>query len=142
MSTSAEGTPSGTPPESDQPASAVPAYHLLLDPEEVPVLRTALDLFIADASHGSHLRPLARAVLSRLPDDAESGAQAGGGVPPDGTEWPLSIPLAPGEMKIVHTSVHLLLDDLQREQADELHVLHQILDKLPDEHAIRAIVIE
>jgi hypothetical protein len=139
MSTPPDGTPSGTNPESDQAASEAPAYHLLLDPEEVPVLRTALDLFIADASHESHVRPLARAVLSRLPGDTEEGADAR---PPDATEWPASIPLAPAEMKIVHTSVHLLLDDLQREQADELHVLHRILDKLPDEHAIRAIVIE
>jgi hypothetical protein len=42
-------------------------------------------------------------------------------------------------MKITHSAVRLLLNDLQREQADERLVLHSILDKLPDEHAIRAI---
>ena len=45
-------------------------------------------------------------------------------------------------MKIVHTAVHLLRDDLQREQADELHILQRILEKLPDEHAIRAISLD
>jgi hypothetical protein len=45
-------------------------------------------------------------------------------------------------MKITHTAVKLLLDDLQRGQDDERQVLWRILQKLPDEHAIRAIVIE
>jgi hypothetical protein len=37
--------------------------------------------------------------------------------------------------------VRLLLNDLQREQADERELLRRILDKLPDEHTMRAIVI-
>jgi len=42
-------------------------------------------------------------------------------------------------MKITHGAVRLLLNDLQREQAEERGILHSVLDKLPDEHAIRAI---
>ena len=38
-------------------------------------------------------------------------------------------------MKITHSAVQLLLNDLQREQADEREILRAILDKLPDEHA-------
>jgi hypothetical protein len=33
----------------------------------------------------------------------------------------------------------LLLDDLRREQADERALLRSVLDKLPDEHTMRAI---
>jgi hypothetical protein len=115
--------------------SSQPAYHLLLDPEEVPVVRQALDLMVEDAAHEGDIRGLARGVLSRLPSGTPgSGSQVG--------EEPASIPLTAPEMKIVHTSVHLLLDDLQREQAAEMEILHHILDKLPDEHAIRAIALE
>ena len=42
-------------------------------------------------------------------------------------------------MKITHTAVRLLLNDLGREQDSERQILWQILGKLPDEHAIRAI---
>ena len=52
------------------------------------------------------------------------------------------MPLTAPQMKITHTAVRLLLDDLQREQDDERQVLWQILEKLPDEHAIRAIELD
>jgi hypothetical protein len=45
-------------------------------------------------------------------------------------------------MKITHTAVRLLLDDSQREQDAERQLLWRIVDKLPDEHSIRAIVLE
>jgi hypothetical protein len=35
-----------------------------------------------------------------------------------------------------------LLNDLQREQDAERQILWHIVEKLPDEHAIRAIVLE
>jgi hypothetical protein len=38
--------------------------------------------------------------------------------------------------------VKLLLNDLQRGQAPEREVLRQILEKLPDEHTMRAIEVE
>jgi hypothetical protein len=42
-------------------------------------------------------------------------------------------------MKITHGAVRLLLNDLQREQASERDLLRGILEKLPDEHTMRAI---
>ncbi len=107
-----------TPPEA--------AYHLLLDPEEVPLTASALNLLISDEAHQPDIRKLARGVLAELEGDPDEF-----GV--------LSVALTPGQLKITHTAVHLLLDDLQREQADEMQLLHSILSKLPDEHAIRAI---
>jgi hypothetical protein len=112
--------------------SVSPAYHLLLDPEEVPVIRSALELLIEDAAREQQIRALARAVISRLP----------AAVPLSTGEEAVSVPLEPGELKIVYTAARLLLDDLQREQAEEMEILHRILGKLPDEHAIRAITLD
>jgi hypothetical protein len=110
-----------------------PDYHLLLAPEEATVLHTALDLAISDFAGQGQIRDLARAVIARLPEaEAPTAPEA----------WPASIPLEAREMKIVHTAAHLLLDDLQREQADEIEILRRIVDKLPDEHAIRAISLD
>ena len=102
------------------------AYHLLLDPAEVPVTASALRLLISDEAHQTQIRSLARGVLAELEVEPDEF-----GV--------LSVALTPGQLKITHTAVHLLLDDLQRGQNDERQVLHSILGKLPDEHAIRAI---
>jgi len=52
------------------------------------------------------------------------------------------VPLSPAQMKITHAAVRLLLNDLQRGQASEREILRAILDKLPDEHAIRAIELD
>jgi hypothetical protein len=105
-----------------------PPYHLLLDLDEVPVAASALRLLISDEAHEPQIRALARSVLEaleQLPDER--------GV--------LTVSLAPEQMKITHSAVRLLLNDLQREQAGERALLHQILAKLPDEHTMRAIVI-
>ncbi|HTQ68836.1 MAG TPA: hypothetical protein VMI13_09115 [Solirubrobacteraceae bacterium] len=107
-----------TPPEA--------AYHLLLEPQEVAVTTSALHLLISDEAHQPDIRRLAREVLAGLEAEPDEF-----GV--------VTVALTPGQLKITHTAVHLLLDDLQREQADEMQILHGILDKLPDEHAIRAI---
>jgi hypothetical protein len=110
----------------DAPTPPEAAYHLLLDPGEVPVTASALRLLISDEAHQREIRGLARDVIAELEGEPDEF-----GV--------LSVALTPGQLKITHTAVHLLLDDLQREQADERQVLHSILGKLPDEHAIRAI---
>jgi hypothetical protein len=106
-----------------------PAYHLFLSPGEVPVAASALRLLISDEAHEPQIRQLAREVLAELdaaPD--ERGL--------------LTVALEPEQMKITHSAVRLLLNDLQREQADEREILRAILDKLPDEHSMRAIEIE
>jgi hypothetical protein len=111
------------------PSESEAAYHLLLDADEVPVAASALRLLIADEAHQPEIRSLARAVLDRLPAEPDQQSI-------------LRVALSSQELKITHTAVRLLLDDLQREQHDERAVLWQILDKLPDEHAIRAIELE
>jgi len=105
------------------------AYHLLLDPEEIPIAALALRLLVSDEAHEPQLRNLARDVLARL--EADPGA--------DGV---LTVPLSAEEMKIAHTALKLLLNDSQREQHAERELLWQILNKLPDEHAIRAIQLD
>jgi hypothetical protein len=105
------------------------AYHLILDREEVPVAMSALRLLISDEAHQIQIRQLARDVLAALqatPDE-------------HGT---LTLPLTAKQMKITHSAVKLLLNDLQREQAPERELLRGILEKLPDEHAMRAIELE
>jgi hypothetical protein len=49
--------------------------------------------------------------------------------------------LTPGQLKIVHTALHSLLDGLGHDERDVLHIVRDVLDKLPDEHSIRAINI-
>ncbi|HEY8303161.1 MAG TPA: hypothetical protein VIG42_01105 [Solirubrobacteraceae bacterium] len=102
------------------------AYHLFLDPEEAPVVARALRLLISDEAHEPLIRGLAREVLTGLDATPEPSGK-------------LTVSLAPQQMKITHTATRLLLGDLQREQADEREILRHVLDKLPDEHTMRAI---
>lgn len=104
-------------------------YHLILHGEEVPVAMSALRLLISDEAHQIQIRQLAREVQAALR------------APPD-EHGTLIVPLAAKQMKITHSAVKLLLNDLQREQASEREVLRGILDKLPDEHTMRAIELE
>ena len=103
-----------------------PTYHLFLDPHEVPVAASALRLLISDEAHEPEIRRLAREVLTGLESQPDNR----------GT---VTVALGAGQMKITHSAVRLLLNDLQREQASEREILWAILDKLPDEHTMRAI---
>jgi hypothetical protein len=47
--------------------------------------------------------------------------------------------LTAAQMKIVHTALKSLFDDLGREEHDVAQVVASVLDKLPNEHEIRAI---
>ena len=49
--------------------------------------------------------------------------------------------LTPAQLKIVHTALHSLLDDLGHDERDVLNIVREVLAKLPDEHSIRAIDI-
>jgi hypothetical protein len=49
--------------------------------------------------------------------------------------------LTPAQLKITHTALHSLLNDLGHDERDVLRIVHEVLDKLPDEHTIRAIDI-
>ena len=105
---------------------SAPDYHLLLDPEEVPVTASAVRLYLADEAHQPEIQALGREVL-----DALEGAPDERGV--------FSLPLTARQMKITFFAVRLLINDLQREQADEREILWRIIEKLPDEHVMRAI---
>jgi hypothetical protein len=50
--------------------------------------------------------------------------------------------LTPAQLKITHTALHSLLDDFGHEQSDVHSVIREVLDKLPDEHAMRAVRLE
>ena len=50
--------------------------------------------------------------------------------------------LTAAQMKIVHTALKSLFDDLGREQHDVKDVVAAVLAKLPGEHDIRAIDLE
>jgi hypothetical protein len=114
---------------SDPADDTAPPYHLFLEPREVPVAAGALRLLISDEAHEPEIRQLARDVIAGL-----EGEPDGRGV--------LTVALAPKQMKITHSAVRLLLNDLRREQADEREILRAILEKLPDEHTMRAIQLE
>ena len=47
--------------------------------------------------------------------------------------------LTAAQMKIVHTALKALFDDLGHEERDVKQVVAQVLAKLPGEHEIRAI---
>ena len=113
----------------DLTSESEPAFHLFLDADELPVAASALRLLIADEAHQPDIRRLAREVIAQL-----------GAAPAEGEA--LSVPLSAPQMKITFTAVRLLLNDLQREQDAERQILWRIVEKLPDEHAIRAIVLE
>ena len=105
-------------------------FHLFLDPPEAEVAAVALNLLIAVEAHQPQIRQLAREVLAGLSaaDPGETGT--------------LTLTLNPEQMKITHTAVRVLLDDTQREQAGERELLRSILEKLPDEHTMRAIQLK
>jgi hypothetical protein len=47
--------------------------------------------------------------------------------------------LTAAQLKIVHTALKSLFDDLGHEESDVKQVVASVLDKLPDEHDMRAI---
>jgi hypothetical protein len=104
-------------------------FHLLLSTEEVPVTAQALRLLISDEAHEPLIRRLAREVLAGLGELAP------------GTD-PATLTLTAQQMKITHSAVRLLLNDLRRGEGDEVARLRAVLDKLPDEHVMRAIALD
>jgi hypothetical protein len=116
-------TPGEAEPEPEPP------YHLRLEREEVDVTATALRLLVTDEAHETQIRTLARDVLDGL--DGETDER---GI--------VSVALGSKQMKITHTALRSLFRDLGRDQADELEIVRRVLDKLPDEHVMRAISLD
>lgn len=58
------------------------------------------------------------------------------------TEIRYHLELTPAQLKITHTALHSLLDDFGHEQSAVMRVIREVLEKLPDDHAIRAIELD
>jgi hypothetical protein len=58
-------------------------------------------------------------------------------IPPGGIAYHLELTAA--QLKIVHTALKTLYDDLGHEERDVKQVVSAVLAKLPDEHDMRAI---
>ena len=58
------------------------------------------------------------------------------------TQFHYHLELTPAQLKITHTALRSLLDDFGHDEPNVIRVIHEILDKLPDEHAIRAIQLD
>lgn len=104
-------------------------FHLILDVEELPVAASAVRLLITDEAHQPAIRALAREVLTGLEGERDQHGH-------------VTVTLTQQQMKIAHTAVHLLLDDLGREQENQRAILRSILEKLPDEHTMRTISLD
>jgi hypothetical protein len=109
-------------------AEAETAYHLHLTPGEPKLVVLALRLLQDDMAHTPVVRRPARRVLNRVETADEPTP-----------EEPLVLALDAPELKVLHTALRILYDDLGREDADERSRVGGQIDKLPDEHAIRAI---
>jgi hypothetical protein len=57
-------------------------------------------------------------------------------------EFHYHLELTPAQMKITHTALKSLLDDFGHEEHDVIRLIHEVLEKLPDEHSIRAITLD
>ena len=61
---------------------------------------------------------------------------------PHTTQFHYHLELTPAQLKITHTALRSLLDDFGHDEPEVLKVIHEVLDKLPDQHAIRAIQLD
>ena len=59
----------------------------------------------------------------------------------EGGPFRYHLELTPEQLKITHTALKSLLDDFGHDEPEIHRVIHSLLDKLPDDHAIRAIRI-
>ena len=50
--------------------------------------------------------------------------------------------LTEAELKVTHTALKSLFDDLGHDEADVREIVRGVLAKLPDEHSIRAIDLD
>lgn len=58
------------------------------------------------------------------------------------TQFHYHLELNPAQLKITHTALRSLLDDFGHDEPDVVRVIHEVLEKLPDEHAMRAIQLD
>ena len=58
------------------------------------------------------------------------------------TQFHYHLELTPAQLKITHTALRSLLDAFGHDEPDVVRVIHEVLEKLPDQHAIRAIRLD
>ena len=58
------------------------------------------------------------------------------------TQFHYHLELTPAQLKITHTALRSLLDDFGHDEQEVLRIIHEVLGKLPDDHAIRAIQLD
>jgi hypothetical protein len=56
-----------------------------------------------------------------------------------GSPFKYHLELTPKQLKVTHTALRALRDDFGHDEAEVLALVEEVLAKLPDEHAIRAI---
>jgi hypothetical protein len=61
---------------------------------------------------------------------------------PRGTQFHYHLELTPAQLKITHTALRSLLDDFGHDEREVLRIINEVLEKLPDQHAIRAIQLD
>jgi hypothetical protein len=61
---------------------------------------------------------------------------------PQGTQFHYHLELTPAQLKITHTALRSLLDDFGHDEREVLRIINEVLEKLPDQHAIRAIQLD
>jgi hypothetical protein len=61
---------------------------------------------------------------------------------PAPTQIRYHLELTPAQLKLTHTALRSLLDDFGHEEGEVVKIIHEVLAKLPDEHAIRAIKLK
>jgi hypothetical protein len=72
----------------------------------------------------------------------EAGVSDQGSDDQQSAQFHYHLELTPVQLKITHTALRSLLDDFGRDQHEVRRTIHEVLDKLPDEHAIRAIHLD
>lgn len=73
------------------------------------------------------------------PDESEPADENRDLIGPD--EIAFTLPLTEPELKLTYTALHGLLDDLGHDEYQLIDIVRGVIDKLPDEHSIRAINI-
>ncbi|HEX2468560.1 MAG TPA: hypothetical protein VHJ54_10165 [Solirubrobacterales bacterium] len=61
---------------------------------------------------------------------------------PISTPFRYHVELTPAQLKITHTALRSLLDDFGHEEREMIQIINEVLAKLPDAHAIRAIQLD
>ncbi len=61
---------------------------------------------------------------------------------PRATQFHYHLELTPAQLKITHTALRSLLDDFGHDERDVVRIINEVLEKLPDQHAIRAIQLD